>query len=572
YTIMDQQCLEAIATQISQFSEIPVDQVIQCIEVPKNRDLADLALPVPRMNKFKKLAGNPAQLAADYAAKFVVGNIIHEVTVAGTYINFKVNRVMQTQSILKQVLSLGDKYGSTTQGAGKKVIIEFSSPNIAKPFHAGHLRSTIIGNFIVNIHKTLGYDVTSINYLGDWGKQYGLLAIGFERFGTEEELQKDPIKHLFDVYVKINAEAESDPTIHDAARAYFKRMEEGDKAALAVWSRFRDFSIEKYKTIYDRLNVHFDVYSGESQMCDGMVTAYQKLESMGLVQDSQGAKIIDLSTGKPDLGKVLVKKTDGSTLYITRDIAAACGRKEQYNFEKMVYVVASQQELHFRQLFKILDNMKLEWVKDLTHIGFGMVKGMSTRKGTVVFLEQILEESKSIMLETMKNNEAKFAEIENPEEVADIIAVSAVIMQDFSAKRHKDYEFNWDRMLSFEGDTGPYLQYAHARLCSIERKTGVTLNPEADLTLLVEPEAYALASVIQRYPEAVQTAFTYNEPNTVATYLFDLCHAFSTAHNVLWIKDREQALAEARFSLFTAAKLVLANGLRLLGLRPLERM
>ncbi|EFA78048.1 arginyl-tRNA synthetase [Heterostelium album PN500] len=561
-----------IASQFSKLTDIPEEQLLQCIETPKNKDMADLALPVPKLNRFKKLPGNPAQLATEYAAKFVLNDLIKEVTVAGTYINFKINRTILTESILKEVLAAGDKYGCTKQGEGKTIVIEFSSPNIAKPFHAGHLRSTIIGNFLVNVYRSLGYTVQSINYLGDWGKQYGLLAIGYDRFGSEQALLEDPIKHLFDVYVKINNTAETEPEIHDQARAYFKDMEDGNENALKLWSKFRDLSIEKYKEIYGRLNVQFDEYSGESKMCDGMVSAYEKLDKLGLVEDSKGAKIIDLSTAKPDLGKVLVKKTDGSSLYITRDIAAASIRKEQYNFEKMIYVVASQQELHFRQLFKILERMQYPWSKELTHIGYGLVKGMSTRKGTVVFLEEILNESKSIMLETMKKNEQKFAEIENPDEVADIVAVSAVIIQDFSAKRNKDYDFNWERMLSFEGDTGPYLQYAHARLCSIERKTGVSLNPSANLSLLVEPIAYNLATIIQRYPEIVQIAFNNNEPNTIVTYLFELCHEISAAHSALKVKGSEQSLAEARYVLFYCAKLVLCNGLRLLGLRPLERM
>ncbi|EGG15018.1 arginyl-tRNA synthetase [Cavenderia fasciculata] len=565
---------QEISKQISAMVDIPADQVIQCVEAPKNKDLADFALPLPKLNRFKKLAGAPNQLVNELANKFVCNDLITKVSVSGIYLNFNVNRLQQTSIIIKQVLAEGDRFGvsQATFDANqeKHIILEFSSPNIAKPFHAGHLRSTIIGNFLVNLHRAVGYKVTSMNYLGDWGKQYGLLAIGFERFGSEEELQKDPIAHLFHVYVKINAQAETEPSIHDDARSYFKRMEDGDVDALAIWKRFRDVSIEKYKAIYARLNVSFDIYSGESLMCDGMVHAYDKLVEKNLVIESEGAKVIDLEAYK--LGKVLVKKKDGSTLYITRDIAAANYRKEDLKFDKMIYVVASQQELHFRQLFKIVETMGYEWSKDLTHIGFGMVKGMSTRKGTVVFLEDILNESKQIMGEVMKKNEAKYAEIEKPDEVADILAVSAVVIQDFSAKRNKDYDFNWDRMLSFEGDTGPYLQYAHARLCSMERKNNVAINKDADLGLLTEPEAYTLAVTIGRYGDVLQGALNNLEPNVVATYLFELCHAISSAHSVLYVKDREQNLAEARTALFHCAKIILGNGLRILGLVPLERM
>eukprot|EP01132_Coremiostelium_polycephalum_P007771 gene7771-9565_t len=571
---------QEIANQLSTITEIPSDKILECVEAPKNKDLADFAVPVPKLNKYKKLAGKPNELAELFASKIQLNDLITKVSVTGNYLNFNVNRMIQIQHILKEVIAKGDRYGLTNEGAGKKIIVEFSSPNIAKPFHAGHLRSTIIGGFMVNIFKALGYEVTSINYLGDWGKQYGILAVGFEKYGNEQELLADPIKHLFNVYVKINIDIEAEgkmdekdrpsPTIDERASAYFKSMEEGNEAALAVWKRFRDLSIEKYKQLYSRLNINFDMYSGESLMCPGMIKAYDILVSKDLIQDSKGAKIIDLSDQKLD--KVIVKKSNGATLYITRDISAAIYRKEDLTFDKMYYVVASQQNFHFQQLFAIMGKMGYEWSKDLVHINYGMVLGMSTRKGTVVFLEDILNKAKSKMLKKMKENETKFAEIADPESTADILGISAVYIQDFSAKRGRDYEFNWDRMLQADGDTGVYLQYAHARLCSLARKSGATFNPNADLSLLTEPEAFDLAITIGRYPEVIQQSVKHLEPSTVTTYLFELAHAVSRAHSALWIKDQEKNLAEARFALYWAAKTILSSGMKLLSLVPLELM
>ncbi|KAF2075870.1 hypothetical protein CYY_002806 [Polysphondylium violaceum] len=561
---------EEISKQLAGITEIDASKILECVESTKNKEIADFAVPVPKLNKFKKLVGKPDELAAQFASKIQLNDLIKDVSVSGTYLNFKINRMVQVQNILKEVIEKKEKYGFTNQGQGKKIIVEFSSPNIAKPFHAGHLRSTIIGNFMVQLFTNNGYQVVSMNYLGDWGKQYGLLAIGFEKHGNEQSLLEDPIKHLFEVYVKINEEAEADPTIHDKARAYFKKMEDGDEEALGVWKRFRDLSIEKYKGIYKRLNVSFDIYSGESLVSDGMIVEYDKLEKMGLIEDSEGAKVIDLS--KQKLGKVLVKKSDGSTLYITRDIAAAFERKVNIGFDHMYYVVASQQDHHFRQLFAILEKMNYDWKKDCTHINYGLVKGMSTRKGTVVFLEDILNETKRKMLKTMQKNPEKFAEIENPEEVADIVGLSAVVIQDFNAKRNKDYDFNWKRMLTSEGDTGPYLQYAHARLSSIERKSGVEFNPNADLSLLVEPQAFDLAIAVGRFPEVIQTTLNNLEPSTLTTYLFELCRAFSSAYAELTVKGQEKNVAEARLALFVAAKQVLNTSLKILGLVPLERM
>jgi len=388
-----------------------------------------------------------------------------------------------------------------------------------------------------------------------------------KKFGSEQELEKNPIKHLFDVYVKVNLLKKE---VDNEARALFKKMEEGDEAVLSLWKKFRDLSIAEYKKVYARLNINYDVYSGESQMTGGMEKQIKILQEKGLLVDDKGAQLIDLKKYK--LNVALVRKSDGATLYFTRDIAAAVSRWEEYHFKKMIYVVASPQNLHFQQLFKVLELMGYDWVNRCTHINFGLVKGMSTRKGNVVFLDDILQEANTHMRQIMEDNKEKFEEIDNPDKVADIIGLSAVFIQDMQAVRNKDYEFNWERIFQTAGHTGPYLQFAHARLCSVERKAGVEINPDANLDLLVEEEGQDLAVIISRYPEIIQAASQSMEPSVLVSYLFELSHAISVAHNVLWVKGQAKDIAEARMLLYHSARITLGNGMKILGLQPLERM
>ena len=347
-------------------------------------------------------------------------------------------------------------------------------------------------------------------------------------------------------------------------------MEDHDEKALALWQHFRDLSIAKYKETYARLNIQFDVYSGESQVEDAMLHALDKLKELNLLEQDKGAELMDLTKDK--LGKALIRKTDGTTLYLTRDIGTAVERHKLYQFDKMYYVVASQQDLHLKQLFNILGRMGYDWAPRCQHISFGMVTGMSTRKGTAVFLDQILEETRDLMHEVMKKNEVKYAQVEEPEKVADIIGISAVMIQDMQARRIKNYDFDWKRMLSFEGDTGPYLQYAHSRLCSIERSYGKPIDPDADIALLTETEADELISVVAMWPDVLQTALHTLEPCTVVTYAFKLSHAVSSAFEALWVMGATPQVAAARMLMYWSARMALGNAMRVLGLRPLERM
>lgn len=580
-----------IATTMAAIAGVDTSTVFAAIDIPPpKKDGADLVLPIPRL----KVKGKPQDLAAKYAAEFPTSFMA--ASASNIFVQFNLPPAPLFAYVLPTILERKEQYGTFKTFNGQKVIIEFSSPNIAKPFHAGHLRSTIIGSFLSNIHQTMGWNVIRMNYLGDWGKQYGLLALGYEKYGDEAALKEDAIAHLYDVYVKVNKQAEEEEaaekkaledsetnateytrkdTMHDKARAYFKAMEEGSETELSVWKKFRDLSIVKLEQTYARLNIHYDTYSGESQVPqEKMNEALEMLKAKGLLTLDKGAQLVDLTPYNKKLGRSIVQKRDGTTLYLTRDIGEAAKRYEEHKFDKMIYVVAAQQDLHLAQLFKILELMGYEWATKCSHVNFGMVLGMSTRKGTAVFLDQILEEAKNSMYAVMQKNEVKFKQIEDPQHVADVVGISAVMIQDMSAKRINNYEFAWDRMTSFEGDTGPYMQYAHSRLCSIQRKTGYSDEDilKADFTLLTEPEALQLVKILATWPSVVQQTYKAQEPSTVVTYLYRLCHAFSGAYDKLWVSGQEAEVAKARMALYLATRIVLGNGMRLLGLTPLERM
>ena len=577
-----------ITTELSKISGVSKDLIFPALEWTATADRGDLSIPIPRLRIKGK---NPNDLASEWAEKFPKGSYIKDVVPFGPFIQFFFSPSLLYKLVIPDALSKGSQFGESSIGKDKTVVVEFSSPNIAKPFHAGHLRSTIIGGYLSKLHEKLGFTVKKLNYLGDWGKQFGVLAVGFKRYGSEDKLKTDPINHLFEVYVKINKDItdEKEATggekvgtsqTDDEARSYFKRMEQGDEEALGIWRRFRDLSIERYKEIYKRLNIEYDSYSGESQVLkETMDMAGKIFEEKGLVKEDQGAKLIDLQPFSKKLGKCIVQKKDGTTLYITRDVGAAIQRQEEYKFDKMIYVVASQQDLHLAQFFKILELMGYDWASKLHHVTFGMVQGMSTRKGTVVFLDNILEETKQKMHEVMKQNEVKYAQIENPEEVADLVGISAVMIQDMKSKRINNYTFDWNRMFSFEGDTGPYLQYSHARLCSMQRTATATLGEDldkqlstADFSLLTEPIAEELIRVLAQYPDVLLFALRTLEPATVVTYLFKLTHTVSSCYDILWVAGQEPELAKARLALYSSARQVLNNAMRILGLTPVNRM
>ena len=573
-------------------------------------DKGDLILATPALRvKGKK----PDELARAWVAAFPADDpLVEAPTVNGYFVQFFFKPLPLLAYTLPLIRAEGSAFGSNTslglvdpqdpsQGR-KKIIIEFSSPNIAKPFHAGHLRSTIIGGFLANLYAAAGWDVTRINYLGDWGKQYGLLALAFERYGDEEALERDPINHLFELYVKINqeltaekeqmealkkdgkeaeAKAIADAGLDEQARQYFRKMTDGDASAVAQWRRFRDMSIVRYRETYSRLNIVFDSYSGESQVPEAAMEASAKrMEELKITEESDGAQIVDFAKHVPGkegkrLERPLVRKRDGTALYLTRDISELLGREAKYKFDKMIYVVASAQDLHLKQLFKIVELMGYkEIAAKCQHINFGLVLGMSTRKGTVKFLNDILRDVADKMHEVMRANEVKYQQVEHPEAVADILGISAVMVQDMTGKRINNYTFDMDKMTSFEGDTGPYLQYAHARVCSIERRAGLSAADlaSADTSLLNEPHAVNIVRLLAQWPDVMQNTLKTLEPTTVLTYLFKMTHALSSSYDHLQVVGSEPELMKARMALYTSTRVVLANGMRLLGLSPVERM
>lgn len=570
-----------ITEELASVSGVAKDLIYPALEWTNSADRGDLVLPVPRL---RVKGAKPDVLATEWVGKFNKGKYIRDAVAKGAFIQFYFSPELLAQIVIKDVLTKKEDFGKATIGEGKKVIVEFSSPNIAKPFHAGHLRSTIIGGFISNLHEICGYEVVRINYLGDWGKQFGVLGVGFERYGSKDKLEADPINHLFEVYVAINKDIEKEKAdsadgksqIDEDARVFFKKMTDGDEFALGLWEKFRGLSIEKYKDTYARLNIEYDSYSGESQVSEEtMKMITESMTAKDLLIEDQGAKLVDLTKFNKKLGKAIVQKRDGTSLYLTRDIAGAYERHEKYKFDKMIYVIASQQDLHTAQFFKILELLDFPWAKSMTHVNFGLVLGMSTRKGTVVFLDTILEETKEKMHEVMKKNEVKYAQIENPEEIADLVGISAIMIQDMAAKRVNNYNFNMSRMFSFEGDTGPYLQYAHSRLRSVERNASQITAEDlenADLSLLSEDCAIELLRVISQYPDVILNAYRTMEPSTIVTYLFKLTHIVSSCYDILWVAGQEKDLATARLALYSSARLVLNNGMRLLGLTPVNRM
>ncbi|XHG03746.1 hypothetical protein AWENTII_007036 [Aspergillus wentii] len=607
---------EHIAEKLGEATGIDSEKIYTRLQWTNTLDKGDLVLPVAALQIKKK----PQELSKELAEKFPESDLVQPPNADGPHLQFFFKPGPLNKTVIDRILKDKATYGTNgNQGlrdpkdpskGQKKLIVEFSSPNIAKPFHAGHLRSTIIGGFLANLHTVMGWDVTKMNYLGDWGKQYGLLANGFKHFGNEEELTKDPINHLFDVYVKINnilseqdgpikelkeqikakkeksedvSELEKeleklvDVSEDEKARRYFKSMEDGDESALALWTRFRDLSIQKYKQTYARLNIDFDVYSGESQIKnESMTSAYETMEKAGVSEKSEGAVIVDFTKhNAKKLGKAIIIRKDGTPLYLTRDIGAILEREEEFHFDKMMYVVAAQQDLHLAQLFKITELMGY---KDLAsrcqHINFGMVRGMSTRKGTVKFLDDILRDVRDKMHEVMKKNTEKYEQVENPEQVADILGITSVMVQDMTGKRVNGYDFNLEAMTSFEGDTGPYLQYAHARLCSIIRKSGLDVSTldSADLTLLSETHAANLVRLLSQWPDVLLNTTKTLEPTTIITYLFRMTHILSSSYDVLKVIGSEPEVKKARMALYESARQVLNNGMRVLGLSPVERM
>ncbi|XP_019617110.1 PREDICTED: probable arginine--tRNA ligase, mitochondrial [Branchiostoma belcheri] len=569
---------------ISRAAKVREEKIAPWVQVsnPKISSEGEFLLPIKPLIDSGVL---PPSAEESGSAHDAIGNLTNKIScqhpvlkVIGNKngIQFSVDRALLIKSVLSKVQEDRDQYGRHSElfsrNKGEKVIVEYSSPNIAKPFHAGHLRSTIIGNFIARLNHALGNKVVRINYLGDWGVQFGLLAVGFQLFGSEAALQRNPIQHLFEVYVKVNQAAEEREEIHRQAREVFRHLEHGDQAALSLWTRFRDLSVEEYSRIYKRLGVQFDEYSGESMYSERSQKVISQLQQAGLLQTTQrGTGVVDLSEDNSMSFYSTVTRSDGTSLYITRDIVAAIDRYERYKFDKMYYVVDKSQEDHFCQLFKTLEKMGHTWADRCHHVKFGRVQGMKTRRGEVVLLEDILTEAQRQMLDNMQQA-ATTKHMDDPEEVAETVGITAVLAQDFRGKVLSDYKFDWNRALQSKGDTGVFLQYTHARLCSLERESGMSVPASCDPALLQERQALQLLQQIAGFDQAVHKALTDLEPRHILSYTLQLSHLVAAAHRSLKVKDSPNEVAKARLLLFHSARVTLANGMALLCMTPVDRM
>ncbi len=564
--------LQDIIERIQKASDLEPEAIQSALTYPPNPDLGDVAFPCFLLAKARKKA--PPVIAQELIAEAFQDSseYIAKAEAAGPYINISYNRGAYAKHILGQAFESGEDYGKSTVGEGKVVAIDYSSPNIAKPFHVGHMRSTIIGGALYRIFETLGYKAVGINHLGDWGTQFGKLIVGLKKWGKDEDLED--VLALNHLYVKYHEEEKENEDLTDQAREWFRKQEAGDSEALELWQKIRDTSLEYFKRIYERLGVQFDSYDGESFFNDKMEEIVEIAEKEGKTEVSDGALIINLESEGIDT-PALLKKADGSTLYMTRDLAAALHRKREYDFHKLLYVVGTEQALHFKQLFKCLELIGFNWAEDCQHVGFGRVKGMSTRKGNVVYLEELLDQARDHALKNMRENAERRPDLEDEERVAEVVGLAAIYFSDLSNRRIKDYTFDWTRAISFEGDTGPYLLNAHARIAGIIRKSGIDLPSsldEVNFDLLTEPAANRLVGLLSRYPEALAQAAKDCEPANIANYLLELARGIHSAYKVLRVKGEEDTLAKTRLLLLNLAKITLKNGLGILGIPALEKM
>ncbi|APX72510.1 arginine--tRNA ligase [Companilactobacillus allii] len=547
--------------------EITEEQIEKLIEKPKTSDLGDYAFPTFILAK--SLHKAPNMIAED-----LVGQIdstgFEKVVNTGAYINFFLDKAEFANAVLHDVLSKNDKYGNQNEGMGGNVPIDMSSPNIAKPMSMGHLRSTVIGNSIAKIESKLGYQPIKINHLGDWGTQFGKLIVGYKMWGSEEEVEADPINNLLKYYVRFHKEAEEKPELDDQARAWFKKMEDGNEEALKLWSWFKELSLKEFNRIYDRLGVKFDHYTGESFYNDKMDAIVETLEEKNLLVESRGAEIVDLS--EYDLSPALIKKTDGATLYITRDLAAAKYRKDTFDFVKSLYVVGSEQSEHFKKLKIVLKKMGYDWSDDIHHIEFGLIttggKKLSTRKGRVILLENVLQDA--VELAKKQINE-KNPNLKNKDAVAESVGVGAVVFHDLKNERRDSFDFNLEEVVRFEGETGPYVQYTNARALSILRKAGNIDFSENDELLIDDPNAWDTIKLLQEFPEVIARAGRIYEPSVIAKYSLKLAKSFNQyyAHSKILAEDTG---LKARLSVVKAVSIVLQESLNLLGVKAPEEM
>ena len=544
------------------------DEVYNLIEIPPQDDMGDYSFPC--FSLAKTLRKNPAIIASDLSENLGIDGFA-KIENLNAYLNFFVDRNFYQNEVLNEILEKKEEFGKTDEGTGKTIVIDFSSVNIAKPFHIGHIRSTVIGDAIRNIHEFLGYEVIATNYLGDYGTQFGTMIAAFKLWGDQEAINADPINELLKLYVRYNSEASENPDMMDAARTEFKNLEEGEEEATKLWQWFKDISLKEFERVYELLDINFDNFNGESYNSRYIPETLDLLREKNLLVESDGAQIVDLSPY--DLTPAIIIKSNGSSSYITRDIGTAINRKEKYDFTENIYVVATQQNLHYQQLRKILELMGYQWWDDNIHIAFGMVslkdQTMSTRKGQVVFLEDVLnkaiDKTKSIMIERTND-------IKDIDETSKIIGIGAVKFQELYNSRIKDYVFDWDEVLNFDGETGPYVQYTYARAKSVLRKAGVENFGKVNFNNLTTDEEFNLVKTLAGFAESISRAREKYEPSLVTRHITEIAQAFNKFYNSSQIMVDDVDIKNERLALTYATSIVIKSGLNLLGIKTVEKM
>ena len=546
--------------------ELTQEEIYSAIALPPNTEMGDYAFPCFRLAKALRKA--PALIAQEIAASYPVDEVVTEASAVGAYVNFRIDRAFWARQTLTRILTEREKYGSSDEGRGKTVCIDYSSVNIAKPFHIGHLSTTVLGSALYKLHKFLGYTPVGINHLGDYGTQFGKLISAYKRWGSREEIEKGGLRALNALYVRFHEEAEKDESLNDEARAFFKKIEDKDEESVALFEWFKELTLKDVGKIYDMLDVHFDSWAGESFYIDKMQPVIDELREKGLLVESEGAQIVDLEAyGMPPC---IILRSDGASLYATRDLAAAIYRKETYDFYKSLYVVAYQQNLHFKQFFKVLELMGKEWAKDLVHVAYGMVSledgSMSTRRGKVVYLEDVIqkcvEKAQSIISE-------KNPSLENKEEIAKTVGVGAVIFGALYNNKIKDITFSYDKVLNFEGETSCYVQYTCARANSVLAKGGAAKGYTVGEVL---PQEFEVIKQLSEFPATLQDALDKYEPCFIARYAVDLAQKYNKFYFDCKILNAEEEERNFRLALTEATLITLKNALSLLGIGVPEKM
>lgn len=558
---------ELIASELaSVIDSLNQEAILNLLETPKNSEMGDIAFPAFSLAKVERKA--PQMIAADIAAK-INSQAFEKVVATGPYVNFFLDKSAISGAVIKEVIEKGADYAQQTEGQEQNITIDLSSPNIAKPFSVGHLRSTVIGDALSNIFKKMGYNTIKINHLGDWGKQFGLLMVAYKKWGSKEAIEANPIDELLKLYVRINAEIETDKALDDEGRLWFKKLEDGDPEATQLWQWFRDESLVEFNRIYKLLGVEFDSLNGEAFYNDKMDEVVQILEEKGLLEESQGACIVNLDDF--DLPPAMIKKSDGATLYITRDIATAIYRARTYNFVKNVYTVGQEQSNHFKQLEAVLKKMGFAWSDDMVHVDFGLVtknrQKLSTRKGNIILLEPTLQEA---ITRAKAQIEAKNPDLENKDQIAQAVGVGAVKFYDLKTDRRNGYDFDLEAMISFEGETGPYIQYAYARIQSLLRKADFQPNAQASYSLN-DAESWEIIKLLQDFARVIKRASDNYDPSLIAKYAISLAQAFNKYYAHTRILD-ESPERDSRLALSYATAVVLKEALRLLGVEAPEKM